>query len=46
LQPGNFSQPRRVLQLQSLNNMIKGQQAMLSPSGDDECIKEAIQQIE
>jgi len=46
LQPGNFSQPRRVLQLQSLNNMIKGLQAMLSPSGDDECIKEAIQQIE
>lgn len=33
-------------QLQSLNNMIKGLQAMLSPSGDDECIKEAIQQIE
>jgi|TARA_B110000967_G_C18715946_1_gene475169 hypothetical protein len=26
--------------------MIKGLQAMLSPSGDDECIKEAIQQIE
>ena len=26
--------------------MIKGLQSMLSPSGDNECIKEAIQQIE
>lgn len=40
------SNDQHVSQLQSLNNMIKGLQSMLSPSGDNECIKEAIQQIE
>ena len=40
------SNSQHVLQLQSLTNMIEGLQSMLSPSGDDECIKEAIQQIE